>query len=87
MGENAVEVTLRGDLGQIGLRFLERGDRLVDLCAERGGVVGVRLDNTDSRNLRLRSETLEAQDCTGTGLLLSLQKGDTLQQLVPLIDR
>jgi hypothetical protein len=45
------------------------------------------LDNTDSRNLRLRSETLEAQDCTGTGLLLSLQKGDTLQQLVPLIDR
>ncbi len=77
----------RGDLGQIGLRFLERGDRLVDLRAERGGVVGVRLDNTDSRNLRLRSETLEAQDCTGTGLLLSLQKGDTLQQLVPLIDR
>ena len=77
----------RGDLGQIGLRFLERGDRLVDLRAERGGVVGVRLDNTDSRSLRLRSETLEAQDCTGTGLLLSLQKGDTLQQLVPLIDR
>ena len=77
----------RGDLGQIGLRFLERGDRLVDLRAERSGVVGVRLDNTDSRSLRLRSETLEAQDCTGTGLLLSLQKGDTLQQLVPLIDR
>ena len=76
----------RGDLGQIGLRFLARGDGLVDLREDRGGVVGVRLANTDSRNLRLLSAGLEAQDCSGTGQLLALQKGDILQQLVPLID-
>jgi DNA gyrase subunit A len=75
----------RGDLGQIGLRFLQRGDGLVDLRDDQSAVVGVRLAHTDSRSLRLRSDGLEAQDCTGTGRLLSLQKGDTLQQLVPLI--
>ena len=76
----------RGDLGQIGLRFLERSDALVDLCQDRGGVVGVRLANADSRTLRLRSDGLEIQDSTGTGQLLSLTKEDSLQQLVPLID-
>jgi DNA gyrase subunit A len=76
----------RGDLGQIGLRFLERGDALVDLCQDRGGVVGVRLANADSRNLRLKADALDIQDSTGTGQLLSLAQGDSLQQLVPLID-
>jgi DNA gyrase subunit A len=76
----------RGDLGQIGLRFLERGDALVDLCQDQGGVVGVRLANADSRSLRLKADALDIQDSTGTGQLLSLAQGDSLQQLVPLID-
>ncbi len=82
---DSLRASERGDLGQIGLRFLERGDGLVDLREDRGGVVGVRLANADGRSLRLRSDGLEAQDCSGTGQLLALQKGDLIQQLVPLI--
>ena len=83
---DSLRTSERGDLGQIGLRFLERSDRLVDLREDRGGVVGVRLANAEGRNLRLRSDGLDAQDCSGTGQLLSLHKGDIIQQLVPLID-
>ncbi|MCX5947027.1 MAG: topoisomerase IV, partial [Cyanobacteria bacterium] len=75
----------RGDLGQIGLRFLERDDDLVDLCEDRGSVVGVRLVNGEGRSLRLRVGDLETEDCTGTGQLQSLPKDDAIQQLVPLI--
>jgi len=73
----------RGDLGQIGLRFAERGDRLVDLCsAETALISGV---VSETRNVRLEPSQLEAQDPSGLGDNLGLKAGEHLQSLVPLI--
>jgi len=73
----------RGDLGQIGLRFAERGDQLVDLCsAETALISGV---VSETRNVRLEPSQLEAQDPSGLGDNLGLKAGEHLQSLVPLI--
>ncbi|MFN7899879.1 MAG: DNA gyrase C-terminal beta-propeller domain-containing protein, partial [Synechococcaceae cyanobacterium] len=74
----------RGDLGQIGLRLPDRGDRLVDICAETSAVVGVRLSGSDSRSLRLRPQDISREDSEGPGLDLPLATGDAVRELVPL---
>ena len=74
----------RGDLGQIGLRFLERDDRLVDLQGGGSGVVGVLLTGTPSRSLRLLAGDLTAEDVGGSGLNLPLPQGSTIEALIPL---
>ena len=74
----------RGDLGQIGLRFLERDDRLVDLQGGGSGVVGVLLTGTPSRSLRLLGGDLPAEDVGGSGLNLPLPQGSTIEELIPL---
>jgi DNA gyrase subunit A len=75
----------RGDLGQIGLRFLDRGDRLVDLQADTGPLVGVMVAAAGAeRNLRLNHQELALEDSGGSGSDLGLPAGATIRQLVPL---
>ena len=57
----------RGDLGQIGLRLPDRSDRLVDLCGDEAGLIGVRLAGREGRNLRLDLASLPNQDASGDG--------------------
>ena len=75
----------RGAMGQIGLRFLERDDSLVDLQAGDAPVIGVTLEGSDGRSLRLKADQLAPEDCGGSGTLLNLKANDAVLQLVPLI--
>ena len=74
----------RGDLGQIGLRFEQRGDRLVDLCDGSSRLVSTVV--SDSRSLRLQPQQLEPQDGSGTGLQITLKPDEAIQRLIPLIN-
>jgi DNA gyrase subunit A len=74
----------RGDLGQIGLRFLERDDRVVDLQGDSSAVVGVTLAGSPPRNLRLLTANLPNDDAGGSGLDLNLPSGTTIDALIPL---
>lgn len=75
----------RGAMGQIGLRFLERDDALVDLQAVEAGVIGVTLEGGEGRSLRLDADQLAAEDCGGSGVALELKAGDAVRELVPLL--
>ncbi|MEA5390175.1 DNA topoisomerase (ATP-hydrolyzing) [Cyanobium gracile UHCC 0139] len=75
----------RGAMGQIGLRFLERDDALVDLQAGEAGVIGVTLEGGEGRSLRLGADQLPAEDCGGSGVALELKAGDAVRELVPLL--
>jgi DNA gyrase subunit A len=74
----------RGDLGQIGLRFLERDDRVVDLQGDSSAVIGVALAGSPPRNLRLLTADLPSEDAGGSGLDLNLPSGTTIEALIPL---
>jgi DNA gyrase subunit A len=73
----------RGDLGQIGVRFLQRGDALVDLQEDSAAVVGVVLG--EGRSLRLLTDQLNPEDSTGAGQGLGLKANERVQELIPLI--
>ena len=73
----------RGDLGQIGLRFEQRGDQLVDLCSGAAELVAARIGA--SRSVRLATAELTPEDGSGTGMLLSLGANEELRELVPLL--
>jgi DNA gyrase subunit A len=75
---------LRGDLGQIGLQFLQRSDALVDLQPEAASIVGVRFSPGDG-SLRLAAQELQAEGPSSAGLQLSLPTGQIVNELVPLI--
>jgi DNA gyrase subunit A len=75
----------RGDLGQIGLRFLQRTDQLVDLRAAEGLVVGARLSGREGRHLRWSVTQLASEDGTTTGLQLPLRPGEEVVELLPLV--
>jgi DNA gyrase subunit A len=74
----------RGDLGQIGLRFLERGDQLVDLQGDGSAVLAVQLSGTPTRSLRRLTADLVVEGASEPGLDLGLPAGSTVQGLVPL---
>jgi len=75
----------RGELGQIGLRFLDRSDALVDLQVCGTSTLGVVLSPT--RSFRLDPATLSAQNPDEPGELPQpLAAGDSVQALVPLIN-
>jgi DNA gyrase subunit A len=76
---------LRGDLGQIGLQFVDRSDTLVDLVPDTTGVIGVRLE-ASSFSLRLDGTSLNPEDPSGTGLQLNLGNGKEIAELVPLLN-
>ncbi len=75
----------RGAMGQIGLRFLERDDVLVDLQADEAQLIAVLLEGSEGRSLRLKADQLPAEDCGGSGTALPLKPGDAVHELVPLI--
>ena len=74
-----------GDLGQIGLRFLQRSDQLVDLQAADSAVVGVRLTGGEGRHLRWGVANLASEDGSTAGLQLPLRSGESVLELVPLV--
>ena len=73
----------RGDLGQIGMRFNQRGDQLIDLREDHSMVVAAVL--SDGRSLRLDTAELQAEDDTGSGLELGISGGEMVAELVPLL--
>jgi len=66
----------RGDIGQIGVRFEQRGDQLVGISSNDYSLLGVVL--SDERNLRIDTNALNAKKALG----LSLE--NKLVKLVPL---
>jgi DNA gyrase subunit A len=75
----------RGDLGQIGLRFLQRADQLVDLQGAESAVVGVRLSGGEGRHLRWGVSDLANEDGNSAGMQLPLRPGETVLGMVPLV--
>ena len=71
----------RGDIGQIGLRFAQRGDQLVDLCNGSQPLLGVLL--ADGRSLRLDATSLNASNTEDADTSLGLGPEDQIRELVP----
>jgi DNA gyrase subunit A len=82
---SSLRLCQRGDLGQIGLRFPQRADQLVDLQAAEGAIVGVRLGGSEGRHLRWSVAELPSEDTTTSGVPLPLRGGEHVVQLVPLV--
>jgi DNA gyrase subunit A len=82
---DSLRLCQRGDLGQIGLRFLQRTDQLVDLRSAEFAVVGVRLVGGEARHLRWSVADLVAEDGSASGLQLPLRAGESLRELTPLV--
>jgi DNA gyrase subunit A len=82
---SSLRLCQRGDLGQIGLRFLQRADQLVDLQAAECPVVGVRLSGGEGRHLRWSVADLASEDGNASGFQLPLQSKETVLELVPLV--
>jgi len=82
---SSLRLCQRGDLGQIGLRFPQRADQLVDLQAAEGAIVGVRLGGSEGRHLRWSVAELPSEDTTTSGVPLPLLGGEHVVQLVPLV--
>ena len=80
---NSLRRCQRGDLGQIGVRFAQRGDQLIDLREDNSPVVAAVL--SDGRSLRLDTAELEAEDDTGSGQPLGLGGNEAVAELVPLL--
>jgi DNA gyrase subunit A len=72
----------RGDLGQIGLRFADRDDQLIDLRPGHLALVAALLG--DGRSLRLEATNLVEEEPSGSGHSLELKPSDQLSELVPL---
>lgn len=73
----------RGDIGQIGVRFNQRGDQLIDLREDHNSVVAGVL--SDGRSLRLDAAELQAEDETGSGVDIGIASGEAIAELVPLL--
>jgi DNA gyrase subunit A len=73
----------RGDLGQIGLHFSQRGDQLIDLREDNSAVVAAVL--SDGRSLRLDTGELQAEDDNGSGLAMGIADSEAMAELVPLL--
>jgi DNA gyrase subunit A len=71
----------RGDIGQIGVRFEQRGDQLVDLCNGSQPLLGVLL--ADGRSLRLDATSLDPDSGADAATNLSLGAKDQISELVP----
>ena len=73
----------RGDIGQIGVRFEQRGDQLVDLCGGHQPLLGALL--ADGRSLRLEANNVNADEDAAGGQALGLGAKDQLLELIPLL--
>jgi DNA gyrase subunit A len=83
LAANSLRRCQRGDIGQIGVRFSQRGDQLIDLREDRSAVVAAVLN--DGRSLRLDTAELQAQDDTGAGQPLGIASNEAVAELVPLV--
>ncbi|MBM5819964.1 MAG: DNA topoisomerase 4 subunit A [Cyanobacteria bacterium K_DeepCast_150m_m2_101] len=81
---NSLRRCQRGDIGQIGMRFSQRGDQLIDLREDRSAVVSAVLSDGLS-SLRLDTSELQAEDDTGSGQDLGIGGHEALTELVPLL--
>jgi len=81
---NSLRRCQRGDIGQIGMRFSQRGDQLIDLREDRSAVVSAVLSDGRS-SLRLDTSELQAEDDTGSGQDLGIGGHEALTELVPLL--
>jgi len=72
----------RGDLGQIGLRFQERGDQLVDLVPGDVPLLAALLN--DGRSLRLTTAELPVAASSEQGWLCDVGGTAEIRELVPL---
>ncbi len=73
----------RGDLGQIGLRFQDRADQLVDLGGMGTELVSVLVSG--NRHFRLASNQLVSEEAPGSGQTFPLGKGESVLKVIPLI--
>jgi len=73
----------RGEIGQIGMRFSQHGDQLIDLREDNSPVVAAVL--SDGRSLRLNTAELQAGDDTGSGQPLGIGGNEAVVGLVPLV--
>jgi DNA gyrase subunit A len=74
----------RGDLGQIGLRFQDRNDQLVDLRPAETALLSALL--SDGRSLRLKATDLPTDASSSEqGWTCELGNGATIRELVPLL--
>ena len=80
---NSLHRCQRGDLGQIGVRFAQRGDQLIDLREDHSRVVASVL--SDGRSLRLDTAELISEDDTGSSQPLGLGGNEVMAELVPVL--
>jgi DNA gyrase subunit A len=83
LAANSLRRCQRGDIGQIGVRFSQQGDQLIDLREDRSAVVAAVLN--DGRSLRLDTAELQAEDDTGSGQELGISRDEMVTELVPLL--
>jgi DNA gyrase subunit A len=83
LAANSLRRCQRGDIGQIGVRFRQRGDQLIDLRQDRSAVLAAVLN--DGRSLRLNTAELQAEDDTGSGQEIGISGGQMVAELVPLL--
>ncbi|MFM8275407.1 MAG: topoisomerase IV, partial [Cyanobium sp.] len=72
----------RGDLGQIGLRFSQRDDQLIDLCGADGPLVSVL---AGERHQRLDPRLLTPLNASEPGEVLPLPGDTAIAALLPLL--
>ncbi len=83
LAANSLRRCQRGDIGKIGVRFSQRGDKLIVLGEDCSLVVAAML--SDGRNLRLDTDELQAEDHTGSGRELGISGNEAVAELVPLL--
>jgi DNA gyrase subunit A len=83
LAANSLRRCQRGDIGQMGVRFGQRSDQLIDLREDRSAVISAVL--RDGRSLRLYTAELQAEDNTGSGQELSIGTYEAVVELVPLL--
>jgi DNA gyrase subunit A len=80
---DSLRLCQRGDLGQIGLRFQDRADQLVDLGGMGTELVSVLVSG--NRHFRLASNQLVSEEAPGSGQTFPLGKGESVLKVIPLI--
>ncbi|MEI6829187.1 MAG: DNA topoisomerase (ATP-hydrolyzing) [Synechococcaceae cyanobacterium ELA445] len=80
---DSLRLCQRGDLGQIGLRFQDRADQLVDLGGMGTELVSVLVSG--NRHFRLASNQLVSEEAPGSGQTFPLGKGQSVLKVIPLI--
>jgi len=80
---DSLRLCQRGDLGQIGLRFQDRADQLVDLGGMGTALVSVLVSG--NRHFRLASNQLVSEEAPGSGQTFPLGKGESVLKVIPLI--